>query len=162
MDIRRKVSDMLDEFDTAMMITHAGSGPLDCRPMQVAESEVQRGGPLWFITSAESRKVVELASNATLLLIFQDVSRYLAVWGRARVLNDRERTARLWKEPYRVWFPEGVDDPDIRLISVQPHSAEFWDNAGANKVRYLFEAAQAYATGERVAVDDEQHGRTNL
>lgn len=162
METRKKVADMLAEFDTAMMITHAASGPLDCRPMHVAECEVDRGGPLWFMTSAESRKVVEIARDATILLVFQDDGRSLAVWGRARVIDDSDHIARLWKESYRVWFPQGPDDPEIRLIAVDPHSAEFWDNAGANKVRYLFDAAQAYRAGERVAASEAQHGRTNL
>ena len=163
MQIRHKVLEMLESFDTAMMVTHAGSGPLDCRPMHVAELEVDRGGPIWFITSAESRKVVEIARDAETMLIFQDDGRFLAVWGRSRVVSDREHVERLWKEPYRIWFPDGVDNPDIRLIAVEPHSAEFWDDAAANKVRYLFDAATAYATGEPPAIrEGVEHGRTNL
>jgi general stress protein 26 len=162
MDTRKKIADMLAEFETAMMITHTASGPLDCRPMQVADCEVDRGGPLWFITSAESRKVVEIARDAATLLIFQDDGRSLAVWGRARVIDDSDHIGRLWKESYRVWFPEGVDDPDIRLIKVDPHSAEFWENVGASTVRYLFDPAEAHASRERLESSTSQHGRTNL
>ncbi len=162
MDTRKKIADMLTEFETAMMITHAASGPFDCRPMQIAECEVDHGGPIWFITSAESRKVVEIASDATTLLVFQDEGRSLALWGRARVIDDSEHIARLWREPYRVWFPDGVDDPNIRLLAVDPHSAEFWQNAGASKVRYLFDARADHAGAERVDSSDPLHGRTNL
>ena len=135
MNTRDKVVEMLEEFETAMMITHAPSGPLDCRPMQVAKSEVRDGGFIWFITSAESRKVVEIAHDATTLLLFQQDDRYLGVWGRSKISEDRDRIEELWREPFRVWFPEGPADPNIRLVAVIPHSAEFWDNAGANKLR---------------------------
>ena len=162
MNTRDKVIDMLDDFDTAMMITHAPSGPLDCRPMHVAKSDLRQGGPLWFITSAESQKVMEIAHDATTLLIFQEGDRYVAVWGRSTVSQDRDRIDELWREPYRAWFPQGVGDPDIRLVTVTPHSAEFWDNAGANKLRYVFEATKAYAAGERVEPTEDSHGRTNL
>jgi general stress protein 26 len=161
MQIRHKVLQMLESFDTAMMITHAGSGPLDCRPMHVAGLEVERGGPIWFLTSVESRKVVEIARDPTTLLVFQERDRALSVWGHARVINDRDQLLRLWREPYRAWFPEGVNDPDIRLIAVEPHSAEFWDHAGADAVGYQFDA-RAAAAESAATRGDAEHGRTNL
>jgi general stress protein 26 len=163
MNTRQRVLEMLEHFDTAMMVTHAPSGPLDCRPMYIAELEVDRGGPIWFITSAESRKVVELARNAETLLIFQDASHSLAVWGRAHVESHPDRTRRLWKDAFQAWFPGGVDDPDVRLIAVQPHSAEFWETSGAGRGRHLFGAASPLVAGARVEVrENEAHGRTNL
>ena len=162
MNTRQKVLDMLEDFDAAMMVTHTPSGPLDCRPMYVAELEVDRGGPIWFITSAESRKVVELARNAETLLIFQNAGRSLAVWGRGHIEGNPDRIRRLWKDSFRAWFPGGVDDPDIRLIAVHPHSAEFWDTGGASRIRYLFQAPPALVGGERADSEDQAHGRTNL
>jgi len=160
---QEKVYELLREFDTTMMVTHAPSGPLDCRPMRVAASEVDRGGPLWFVTSVETRKVKELSGDSRVLLIGQHDGEFLCVWGEATVTDDRDKTRSLWSEAYRVWFPKGLEDPDLRLVKVVPHAAEYWDNTGVNKARYLFEATKAYATGERVKVDSEsQHGRTTL
>jgi general stress protein 26 len=162
MNTREKVTDMLDDFATAMMVTHAGSGPLDCRPMHIASSDVRHGGPIWFLASSESRKVLEVSRDATTLLLFQEGDRYLAIWGTSRVSQDRARIEQLWREPFREWLPEGPTDADIRVIAVTPHSAEFWDDAGANKHRYLFETNSARAAGDADPVSEEQHGRTNL
>jgi general stress protein 26 len=89
--------------------------------------------------------------------------RYLSIFGQARVLDDRARIRALWKEPYRAWFPGGPDDRDAVLIAVAADYAEFWDTSGVNKLKYLFEAAKAYASGIRPEIDEgEQHGRTRL
>jgi general stress protein 26 len=163
MNTRQRVLEMLEHFDSAMMVTHAPSGPLDCRPMYIAELEVDRGGPLWFITSAESRKVVELARNAETLLIFQDAGRSLAVWGRAHLESNPDRIRRVWKDAFGAWFPGGVDDPEIRLIAVHPHSAEFWETSAAPRGRYRFESETASVSGPPMdAREGEVHGRTNL
>jgi hypothetical protein len=45
---------------------------------------------------------------------------------------------------------------------VIPHSAEFWDNAGRQKMRVVFDPAAAAVTGERMQAYEHQHGRTNL
>ena len=159
---REKVFEMLHAFETAMMVTRAPSGPLDCRPMHIAALE--KDGRLWFITSIESDAALHVKKDPEVLLVMQDEHRrYLSIFGRAAVVNDREQIRRLWKEPYRVWFPGGVDDLDVVLIGVTPDYAEFWDTTGVNKLRYLFEAAKAYATGTRPEIETgEQHGRTRL
>ena len=71
----------------------------------------------------------------------------------------RAKVAELWKEPFRVWFPGGREDPDIALIAVEPERAEYWDNSGFHKLQYLWEAAGAYVTGDTPKVEEgEQHG----
>jgi general stress protein 26 len=143
MDTRRRVYELLQNVETAMMVTHTRSGPLDCRPMHVAE--VEHDGPLWFVTSSESRKALEIQQDADTLLAFQDGNgHYLALWGGARLVDESQRVERLWKDAYRVWFPEGLADPNLRLVSLTPHTAEFWDIAGGNSFCYVFESGSAF------------------
>jgi general stress protein 26 len=163
---RVKLYDLLGRFDTTMMVTHAPSGPLDCRPMRIAASEIDSGGPLWFITSVEDHLPQELSGDARTLLVFQGEGHYIALWGRAVVLTDVALARKYWREEHRTWVPLGPDDPDLRLVKFIPHSAEFWSAATEDTVRYLFEAARARAAeadadAESVA-DDQSHGRTNL
>ncbi len=63
-----------------------------------------------------------------------------------------------------MWFPKGPDDPDLVLLSVEPEIAEFWDVGGIKGLRYLFDAAKAYVTGDRVAIEDESdiHARLRV
>jgi general stress protein 26 len=159
---RQKIYNMLEGMESAMLVTRSTTGLLEARPMRIAE--VEPAGPLWFLTSRTSRKVDEVAQDPQVLLVCQDASgQYLSVAGTARVVDEPLRTRRLWKEPYKVWFPGGPDDPEIVLVSVEPEIAEFWDVSGVNRLRYLFEAAKAYVTGDRVRIEDsESHGRIRV
>jgi len=157
---RQKVYEMLERFESAMLVTHNPDGTLDARPMRVAE--VEPAGSLWFLTSRSSRKVNEIAGDPRVLLVYEDDNQYLSISGTARVVDDGLRTRRLWKEPYKVWFPKGPDDPDLALLSVEPEIAEFWDVGGMKGLRYLFDAAKAYVTGDRVAIEDDSDMHARL
>jgi general stress protein 26 len=159
---RQKVYEMLESVESAMLVTHNPDGILDARPMRVAD--VEPAGSLWFMTSRSSRKVCEIEKDSRVLLVYQDPSgQYLSIAGTARIVDDGPRTRRFWKEPYKVWFPNGPDDPDLVLLSVDPEVAEFWDVAGLNRIRYLFDAAKAYVTGDRAAIEDsDKHARLRV
>ncbi len=46
---------------------------------------------------------------------------------------------------------------------MRPEEGEFWDNEGFNKIKYLFESAKAYVTGQTPEVaEGEQHGVVQL
>jgi len=121
-------------------------------------------GNVWFLTSKGGSVARELKENGSVLLVFEkENSAYLSIKGEARVTEDRKLIQDLWKEPYKVWFPKGVEDPDLAVVGVNPAAAEYWDNQGVNKLEYLFEAAKAYVKGERPHVDDrDQHAKTTL
>jgi len=159
---RLTLYDLLRRFDTAMMVTHASSGPLDCRPMRVAASEVENGGPLWFITSVQGQVPHEVSGDARTLLTFQGEGRYVAMWGRALVVTDPELARRYWRDEHRAWVPLGPEDPNLRLIKFVPHAAEFWDAGNEATARYLFQAARARAAEQGAGPGEEAYGRTNL
>ena len=97
------------------------------------------------------------------LVAQDDDDRFISLRGSARVLQDRATIESLWSEPYKVWFPEGKEDPRIVLINFRPQEGEYWDNRGTKKLEYMFEAVRAYASGERPRVDEgDQHGRIPL
>jgi general stress protein 26 len=153
---------LLSQFHTAMLVTHVENGQLRARPMAIAR--VDDDCRIWFITTAESAKSHEIEADTHVHIVCQkDRSAYLSLSGRAALVRDRSMIRDLWKEPFRVWFPEGKDDPSIELIVVNPQEGEFWDNEGLNKIKYLFSAAKAYVTGTTPAVEEgEQHGRVKL
>jgi general stress protein 26 len=162
-DARAKVYEILKSFSTAMFVIVGPSGRPAARPMHVARTEDQPGD-VWFFTSKSATLIEEITADATVLLVCQNEnSAYLSMRGRARVVEDRNRVRDLWKEPYRVWFPDGPEDPDLALVAVDPIDAEYWDNRGMNKLEYMFESAKAYMKGEKPNVGDiDQHAKTNL
>jgi general stress protein 26 len=149
-------------FKTGMLISHAaGDAGLHARPLAIAE--VPADGEILFATSISSPKVAEIAADPRVLVSFQSGSACAAVAGTARVSHDRERLAALWSETWRIWYPAGIDDPDLCLIAVTPSAAEYWDNSGIESLKYLFKGAKAYLLGERMETDAAHaHAKLNL
>lgn len=158
-----KVYDMLKGFSTAMFVTLGYEGQPTAKPMHVAQLD-QSANEIWFLTSQYGTLADDLARGNTALLVFQnDNSAYVSVRGRARIVHDKAKVKELWKEPYKVWFPQGPEDPEIALVGVDMLEAEYWDNRGMNKLQYMFEAAKAYVQGHKPEViDADQHATTTL
>ena len=151
---RTHVKEMLHSFDTAMLVTHTSDGGMRSRPLSIAED--RESGELYFATSLESGKVRELEANAGVNLVLQDGRRFVSLTGYARIVRDRALIDRLWSEPWKVWFPEGKDDPSLCLLVIEPSEATYWDGAGAKGLKYLFEMAKAYVTNTRPDSDDDE------
>ncbi len=162
-DERKKVREILEGFSTAMLISLDSASRPAARPMHIAEI-AEDGGEVSFLTGQQGKLAAELQREALVLLTFQkDSSAYLSARGTARVDNNRAKIKALWKEPYKVWFPGGPEDPEIALVRVELVDAEYWDNRGMNKLQYLFKAAKAYVKGEQPDLTDaDQHAKVTL
>jgi len=124
--------EMIDELETAMMVTRRPDGHLVARAM--ANQKRAPGADLWFVTSAETQKVAELEGEPHVnLSYYKDRTReWISVAGIAKVSRDRETIGRLYAEDWSMWFGKGddprhgtPDDPRIVLIGVDVHSAVF-------------------------------------
>ena len=150
---------LIRDFKVAMLVSHAAGGGLHARPLAVAE--VSADGDIVFATSIASPKVAEIAAEERVLVTFQSGSTCAAVAGSARISRDRERLAALWSESWRLFYPEGIDDPSLCLLEIRPSTAEYWDNSGIKSLKYLFKGAKAYLLGERLDTD-EAHAHAKL
>lgn len=160
-DDHSKLVELLKEFSTAMLITHESEDRLRARPMAIAQ--VEDSGKVWFLSGEDTAKVHEILRDTRVHLSLQkDRAIYLSINGRATLVHDRKKVEELWQEAFRVWFPAGKDDPKLVLIAVEPDDAEYWDNHGWKKVKYLFQAAKAYITRTTPEVEDEKHGMLQL
>jgi len=157
----QKFYELLKGFHNAMIVTHANGG-LRARPMAIAQ--LQPSCEMWFITDKDSAKAHEIDGDMRVLVVCQnDSTAYISASGTAKVVHDPQKIEQIWREPFQVFFPKGKTDPSIALIRFKPDEGEFWDNGGFNKVKYLFEAARAYISGEKISVTEgEQHGHVKL
>jgi len=157
-----KFYELLNRFDTGMLITHCGGNTLHARPMAVAQ--VEDNCDLWFITSLDSPKSTEIRSNEEVLVTFQNKrDEFITLSGRAELVRDPKKISELWRESFKVWFPDGVNDPNLALIHVEGRQGEYWDNSGLNKASYMLESLRAYFAGERAQVKEgAQHGRVGI
>ena len=153
-----KLSELLNDFDTAVLVTHA-ERKIHARPMRVVSIE---GSQIVFVTGINSSKADEIAANPDIGLIFQASKKHVVVNGKATIIKNRVLIDELWSETWRVWFPQGKDDPNICLISITANEAEYWDNSGIEGLKYIFSAAAAYFKGQTPDIDNEQHGKLKL
>lgn len=159
-DAQSNLHDLLKNFDTAMMIVRAHDGHSHGRPMAVAL--MQANAEAYFVSSINSPKIAAIAANPAVTLTFQSTSQFASLSGRATIVRDKPMIDDLWQEAWKLWFPEGKDDPSICLIHFMPEDGEYWNNAGAQGLKYAFEAVKAYVKGVTPKSDEAQHAKVDL
>src|SRR4051812_1288679 len=141
-DIAR-LKELIEDIRIAMMTTVDEDGTLRSRPLQTLRSADD--GVLWFFTSASSPKVAEAQANGwqvNLSYAHPGKQDYVSVSGRATLSRDRNMMETLWNKWVEVFFPKGLDDPDLALLRVDIEKAEYWDSPGT-AVGRLFAVAKA-------------------
>ncbi|HEY5289089.1 MAG TPA: pyridoxamine 5'-phosphate oxidase family protein [Polyangia bacterium] len=144
---KKHLEELLKHFQTAMLVTHTEGADLRARPLALASAHDE--GVLYFATSVSSPKVTELERTPEVAVTLQDSRRYVSIGGTARITRDRALIERLWSETWKLWFPKGKDDPEICIVEVTPRDAEYWDQSGLAGVKFVLEAAKAYAAGTK-------------
>ena len=123
-----KIKALVEEASTCFFCTaEAKDGPHGARPMSVRK--VDDAGNLWFLSSDDSHKNLELAADPTVKLYFQGSahSDFLLINGVATVSRDRAKIEELWEPIIKTWFTGGKDDPRITVIQVAPTESYYWD-----------------------------------
>ncbi len=130
----------------AMLTTSDEDGSLTARPMTTVQKEFS--GTLWFFTSRSSPPAVSVLRHGTVGLQYTDHGDdvYVSLSGDAQLEHDRARMEALWSPMVKAWFPRGVDDPDLVMIRVDVHKAEYWDVKESKPVQ-LYKMAKAAITG---------------
>jgi general stress protein 26 len=128
---------LIKGINICMLVTNDGRGELRGRPM--ATQSVEFDGDLWFFTAADSEKMRDIERSPSVCVTYADAAsnRYVSASGLAENLNDRAKMRELWTPMLKVWFEDGVDDPNLRLIRVEVHRAEYWDSPGGRIVQLM-------------------------
>ncbi|HEX2167959.1 MAG TPA: pyridoxamine 5'-phosphate oxidase family protein [Longimicrobiales bacterium] len=151
--------ELIDDIEIAMLTTRRPDGRLVSRPM--ATQERAAGADLWFVTSTDTEKLDELATDPNINLAYYDNKsrEYVSVSGTARTVGDREKIRELYKPDWKAWFPgDGAnsgtpDDPRIVLIAVDAKSVVYLKVDKPRPV-VMFEVVKGMVTGETPDVGD--------
>jgi general stress protein 26 len=144
-DIAR-VWDILEGHSVGMLTTQFAGGlrarPLDARPDRDA-------GAIFFVTDMRGQKDDEVAAKPDVCFIVTvpKDNVYLSITGRATVTRDPAKVRQIWKRLDEVWW-SGPDDPNARLLTIEPITAELWDGP-SSKLVAVYEFAKARMTGEK-------------
>ena len=139
------VWDLIKDEPIAMLTTRGSAGELRARPMATVNKSPESA--VWFMTREGSPKLTEILRDPIVCIAYANPRKevFVSISGRASIVHDRAKVQELWSEPARVWFPQGPDDPEIRLVEVDVHSAEYWE--GPSRTTYALNYVKALATG---------------
>jgi general stress protein 26 len=157
--------DLIDGIEVAMLTTRRPDGQLVSRAMQTQRRTA--GADLWFVTSVDSYKFEELASDPQVnVSYYRDRTReWVSVSGKAILSQDRDLVRGLYKPDWKAWFKTAhgtdddkagtPDDPRIALILVEAQSVTYFKSERALPL-VLFDVARAMMGGPAPSFGDER------
>ncbi len=155
-----KIKDLAKKAETCFFCTQIETGkPFATRPMAV--QKIDDDGNVWFLSSDDSHKNSELSTYPYVQLLFQGSkhSDFMSLYGRATVNRDKEKIKELWEPILKTWFTEGIDDPRITVIKVEPEDGYYWDTKHGQIVAFAKMIAGA-VTG--TTLDDSIEGKLKV
>lgn len=147
---------LIERMKTGMLTTLDSGGVLRSRPLHTLE--VDYDGRLWFFVSASSAKIDEMhREHGRVGVSYADLGKqdYVSISGSGQIVRDRERMKKLWSPWVKVWFPGGLDDPDLALLCVTIEQAEYWDAPGS-AVKRLYGMMKGRMTGNTDALGEHR------
>jgi general stress protein 26 len=123
-----RIKQMIGDSPNCFFCTEVAMGDSNAtRPMNVRKVDDQ--GNLWFLSSTDSHKNMELERSPKVRLYFQGSkhSDFLELEGIASLCTDKAKIEELWDPMIRTWFTEGKDDPRITVIKFEPKGGYYWD-----------------------------------
>lgn len=135
---RKKIKEIQEKAGSCFFCTSIRTGkPFATRPMAVQELDEE--GCFWFLSADDSKKNQELKADPSVQLLFQGsgYTDFLEIYGRASISKDKKKIKDLWNPLFKTWFTEGIDDPRITVIKVEPESGYYWDTKNNRVIGFL-------------------------
>ena len=122
------------------MLTTTFSGGLRARPLEARTD--RDAGIIWFVTDVRGTKddEIDAAHDIGLVFIVERDGVYLSISGRAFVTRDTAKAKEIWRKTDDTWFAGGSADPNVRVLRIEPVTAELWD--GPSSAAAVFEFAK--------------------
>ena len=142
---QQRLNALVKGIKYAMLTTQSSTGELRSRPMFT--QDIAFDGEIWFFTNLSSGKIDEIEAHPQVNIAYSkpESQTYLSASGVARVVRDRLKINELWKPEYKLYFTDGVEDPDLVLLCVAVTEAEYWTSE-RNPVLRLIGMAKALVT----------------
>lgn len=155
-----KIRELAESAKSCFFVSNIKTGvPASVRPMSA--QKIDDEGNFWFLSANDSHKNDELTKDPFVHLLFQGsgYSDFLNLYGIATITEDKEKIKELWEPILKVWFTEGIDDPRISVIKVEPTEGYYWDNKHGNAIAFVKRLAGA-AIGK--TIDDSVEGKLTV
>lgn len=123
-----RIWELAKRIGIAMFVTWDGT---EQRARPLAAHVEKAENAIYFLTDVNGEKDDQIEEHPHVSVTFADHkhSKYVALAGRAVVLNDRAKIKDLWSPFAKAWW-DSPEDPAIRVIKLTPADAELWDSPG--------------------------------
>ncbi len=155
-----KIKVLAEKAQTCLFCTKIETGkPFSTRPMSA--QKVDDAGNIWFLSDKDSTKNMEVKDDDNVQLLFSGSSHsdFLSLYGKASINYDKAKIKELWEPIVKTWFQQGVDDPNISVIKVEPSEGYYWDTKHG-KIVALTKMLTSMVTGK--TMDDGIEGKIKL
>ncbi|MEO6346534.1 MAG: pyridoxamine 5'-phosphate oxidase family protein [Aquaticitalea sp.] len=144
-DAKKKIKDMAEDMDFAMLASNLKELPLHMIPMSTKKVDEQ--GNILFLSDKSSTHNNNIQKDPNIHLIYMNKGsmQFLNVYGTATINTDRKIIDEIYGKSDDAWF-DGKDDPNITVISVRPTESYYWDPKN-NKLVTLVKMGVGAITG---------------
>lgn len=132
------------------MLTHRhDNGQLHAHPLTTQNKDIDEQSQLYFFIPKNGEIYSRLQRDNQVNVTYADPGddSYVSLSGNASFIEDQAKKEALWSPMAKAWFPDGVTDPNLALLSIHIDHAEYWD-VKENKMLQLFKMATAAITGK--------------
>ncbi len=134
----KDLSAKMAKLDFAMLVT--GTDGTSARPMS-NNGDVDYRGDSYFFSYRDTRKVADIQADPRVLLSYTGAvgmlggpPLFVAVEGRATLIEDKAQFADHWTKDLDRYFPEGIDTPGIVMIAVHAKRIRYWDGKDEGEI----------------------------
>ena len=158
---REKLWDLIKDIKFGMLTHRHSSGMMHSCPLTTQNKKLDENSVLYFFISRKSEMATALLTDGNVNVSYAHPGddSYVSVSGKAAIAEDQARKEELWSSFAKAWFPGGVNDPDLALLEVRIHHAEYWD-VKESKMVQLAKMASAAVTGKQAHLGE--HKELNL
>lgn len=126
-DVIDRIWTIADKLDPCMFVTRDGDGQR-VRPVY---ARVRRDeGAIYILSDTKGCKLDQIEASPDVSLAFSDerANDYVVINGTARASHDPDKARDVWRFSDETFW-KSPDNPDLRVITVTPVSAELWDGS---------------------------------
>ncbi|UKP01199.1 pyridoxamine 5'-phosphate oxidase family protein [Nostoc sp. UHCC 0870] len=134
----QNLRELIADIDSGMLTTVDEDGTLHSCPMST-NGNIDADGVLWFFIYSSSHKATEIKHHQYVNVSFvsPDRQRYISISGTGQLLQDRNKIEEKWKPQLQMWFPKGLDEPDLTLLKVNVNKADYWQSTSSFKPKTI-------------------------
>ena len=153
--------DLIKDIKFGMLTHRHSNGMMHSSPLTTQNKSLDENSTLYFFISRKSEMAGALGQDANVNVSYAHPGKdsYVSVSGKAVIAEDQAKKEELWSSFAKAWFPGGVNDPDLALLEVGIHKAEYWDVTESKMVQ-LAKMATAAVTGKQPQLGE--HKELNL